>query len=90
MDLIEFAWEAVSGNAFYDGVKSIFGASFEKLKSFFDNSKKDEFKSHVETIFSVNEEIKKQLEELQNKSNINIKVGKGIGYIETMNGDINF
>lgn len=72
MDLIDFTWNAMSGGVFYDGVKNIFGASFDKLKSFFDKSKKDEFKSHVETIFSVNEEIKKQLEELQKNGEINI------------------
>lgn len=72
MDLVDFAWNAMSGGVFYDGVKSILGASFEKLKSFFTDSKKDEFKSHLETIFSVNEEIRKQLEELQKGTEINI------------------
>jgi len=72
MDLIEFAWSAMSGGIFYDSVKGIFGASFEKLKNFIDKDKKDDFTSHLETIFSVNEEIKKQLEELQKNSEINI------------------
>ncbi len=72
MDLIDFTWNAMSGGVFYDGVKNIFGASYEKLKSFVDENKKDDFTSHLETIFSVNEEIKKQLEELQKGSEINI------------------
>lgn len=72
MELIEFTWSAISGEIFYDGIKSVLGKSYEKLKSFADGGKKDEFTSHLETIFSVNEEIKKQLEELQKNSEINI------------------
>lgn len=72
MDLSTFVWGAMSSGAFYDGVKFILGASYEKLKSFVDENKKDDFTSHLETIISVNEGIKKQLEELQKGSEINI------------------
>lgn len=72
MELIEFAWGAISGGVVYDGIKSILGKSYEKLKNFADGGKKDEFASHLETIFSVNEQIKKQLEELQKSSETNI------------------
>ncbi|MDO9208818.1 MAG: hypothetical protein Q7T91_11260 [Sulfuricurvum sp.] len=75
MELVDFTWNAMSGGVFYDSVKFVFGASFDKLKGFFEANKKDEFSSHLETIFSVNEEIKKQLMELQQnvETNINSK-----------------
>lgn len=65
MDLVDFAWNAMSGGAFYDGVKFILGASFNKLKGLFDEKRKDDFYSHLETIFSVNEDIKNKLLDLQ-------------------------
>jgi predicted RNA binding protein with dsRBD fold (UPF0201 family) len=42
-------------------------------------------------VIAKNERIQKTLYTLnQNQKNINIKVEKGVGYIGTMNGDINF
>lgn len=72
MELIEFVWGAIGSGVLYDSVKLILGASCDKLKGFVDENKKDDFTSHLEYIFSVNEEIKKQLEELQKNSEINI------------------
>lgn len=72
MDLVDFAWNAISGGVFYDNIKLVLGASFDKLKGFFEANNKDDFSSHLETIFSVNEEIKKQLMELQQNGEINI------------------
>lgn len=72
MDLVDFAWNAMSGGVVYDSVKFVFGASFNKLKGFFEENNKDDFSSYLETIFSINEEIKKQLTELQQHGEINI------------------
>jgi len=46
-----------------------------KLYTFFEKDKEEEFRSHMETIFSVNEHIKEQLINLQvgGKLNINSK-----------------
>lgn len=86
MDAITgFVWSAMAGGAFYDGVKMIFGSAFEKLKSLYDDKKEDEFKSHLDTIFAVNEEIKKQLEELRQNGEININSKNTI----TINGNDN-
>jgi hypothetical protein len=67
-----FVWSAMAGGAFYDGVKIILGSAFGKLKGLFEDKKEDEFRSHLETIFTINEEIKKQLEELRQNGEINI------------------
>ena len=72
MDLIEFTWGALVGGIYYDTAKIILGASYSKLHSFVKENKKDEFKSHLETIFDANENIKHQLEELQNNGEVNI------------------
>ncbi|MDP3464821.1 MAG: hypothetical protein Q8R86_03505 [Sulfuricurvum sp.] len=85
MDLVDFAWDAVAGNAFYDSVKLIFGGSFGILKDLVNADKKDDFSSHLQTIFSVNKEIQKQLEELKQNGEININSGNTV----VQNGDNN-
>ncbi len=72
MSIVEFTWGAMAGGVAYDGVKMILANSFDKLKSFFDDKKQEEFNSHLETILSVSEEIKTKLEELQNNIEVNI------------------
>jgi len=71
MDIINFTWSAMAGGAFYDGIKMILGSSYQKLNMFVEEGKKEEFESHLETIFSVNNEIKTQLEDLQLNGNNN-------------------
>jgi hypothetical protein len=85
MGIIEFTWGAMAGGIAYDGVKIILANSYDKLKDFFDNGKKEEFNSHLETILSVSEEIKTKLEELQNNTEININSKN----IITVTGDSN-
>lgn len=89
MNLVDFVWNAMSGGAFYDGVKFILGTSFDKLKSLFETNSKDDFVSHLETIFSVNEEIKKQLSELKQNGEININSKNKITQIGD-NNNVNF
>ncbi len=86
MGIIEFTWGAMAGGIAYDGVKMILAGSYDKLKVFFDNEKKEEFNSHLETILSVSEEIKTKLEELQNKIEINDSFEKIIDSDITVNG----
>jgi hypothetical protein len=87
MGIVEFTWGAMAGGVAYDGVKIILAKSYDKLKDFFDNGKKEEFNSHLETILSVSEGIKAKLEELQNNTEINDSFEKIIDSNITVNGD---
>ena len=72
MGMVEFVWSAMAGGAFYDSVKLILGSSFDKLNTFFEANKRDDFVSHLETILDVSEQIKEQLGALQKGEQINI------------------
>lgn len=87
MSILEFTWGAMTGGVAYDSAKIILASSYDKLKGFFDNGKKEEFNSHLETILSISEEIKIKLEELQNNTEINDSFEKIIDSNISITGD---
>lgn len=90
MELVEFTWGALGGGVLYDGVKMILASSFDKLKSFVDENNKGEFKIELEKLLLENKDLKSKLEQFKIEKKIDIKVDKGVGYVEIMHGDISF
>ena len=75
MGLVEFVLGAatgVAGNTAYDGVKMVLGNTFNKLKTLAGNNDQETFELVLQTAIESNDNIKKQLEQLQRGENIQI------------------
>ena len=60
----------VAGGVAYDGLKAILGTSFDKLANYLKNDEEQKFEAALDMLLSENEELKKQIEELQRGENI--------------------
>jgi len=79
----------VVGNTTYDGLKIILGSSFDMLLKFLSNNEKAEFKGALTILLMQNEELKKQIEQLQQGKEISttiiIQTHSGLG--DNVGGD---
>ena len=75
MDFVNFVFgtlTGVAGNAAYDGIKLIFGSTFSSLEASAKADNKEKFELILQTAIEQNNEIKQQLEQLQQGKSINI------------------
>ena len=73
-NLVAFVQESivsgVAGGVAYDSLKTILGASFDKLDNYLKKNEEQKFEAALDMLLSENEELKKQIEELQRGKNI--------------------
>lgn len=69
----------VVGNTTYDGLKIVLGSSFDKLSSYLSNNQEAKFEGALEMLLEQNEELKKQIIELQKGNSLTIDNSIKIG-----------
>ena len=68
-ELIQFVSTSIAGGAVgnfaYDGLKAILGSSFDRLSIYLSNNQIAKFEGALEILIEQNEELKKQIDQLQ-------------------------
>lgn len=78
-ELINFAWSAMAGGAFYDGIKALLGTSFNRLHQHYTQQERAEFEQTLEILLDNNQQLRQNLAALAqgNSRSVNIRIQTG-------------
>ena len=75
-DIIQFVSTSIAsgvvGSVAYDGLKAVLGSSFDRLSNYLSNNETVKFEVALEMLFEENQELKKQIEQLQQEKEVSI------------------
>jgi hypothetical protein len=82
-NLVTFVQEAivsgVAGSVAYDGLKTVLGSSYDRLSTYLSNNETEKFEGALEMLLEENQELKQQIEQLQQGRSItydnSVKIG---------------